>query len=118
MTDGNDIRQKGVEITLDKKRHLLFGLNALCDLEDEFGNVNAAFKQISSGSMKGIRKLLHIGLVHEDEELTEKKVGNLVTIADIAEVSQKITMAMTQGLPKVEDDDEIDEKNQEAKTVD
>ncbi|KDR95900.1 hypothetical protein SAMN02745945_01826 [Peptoclostridium litorale DSM 5388] len=113
----NDIRQKGVEITLDKKRRLLFDLNALCDLEDKFGDINSAFKQIANGSMKGIRTLLHIGLVHEDESLSERDAGKLIALADIAELSQKLTKSMTQGLPKVEDDD-VDEKNQEAKTVD
>ena len=44
--DGKDIRQIGVVIELDKERHLVFDLNAFCDLEDRYGTIEKAMNEM------------------------------------------------------------------------
>jgi hypothetical protein len=98
----NNVREKGVKITLDKERTMLFDLNALCELEEAFGTIEEAFKALEKMSMKAIRKLLYAALVHEDESLTEKQVGQLIDISNIQEVAVKIQEAFQASAPKVE----------------
>jgi hypothetical protein len=97
----NNVREKGVKITLDKERTLLFDLNALCELEEAFGTIDEAFKKLEKISMKGIRKLLHAALIHEDESLTEKEVGRLIDLNNIKYVAEKIQEAFNASTPEV-----------------
>ncbi|ERI10891.1 hypothetical protein [Aneurinibacillus aneurinilyticus] len=96
----NDVKVKRIPIVLDKERHLVFDLNAFCELEEKFGSTSAAFEVLQDGSMKGIRTMLWAGLVHEDESLTEKEVGKLVSFSNIQVLADKITEAMSEGMPE------------------
>jgi len=97
-----DIRTKAPTIMLDKERHIVFDLNAFADLEEEYESIDKAFEALLGGSVKAIRKLLHIGLRHEDEELTEREVGKIFTLDRTAEISDLIMKAMGAGLPNEE----------------
>ena len=103
--DGKDLRQIGVVIELDKERHLIFDLNAFCDLEDRYGTIEKAMNEMQKGSIKAIRYMLYLGLLNDDENLTEKKVGKLININNLQSVMQSLTAAMAISTPKV------DEKN-------
>lgn len=96
-----DIKQKGIIVNLDKERHLVFDLNSFCELEDKYGTINKAFEALQQGSMKTIRYLLYVGLVHEDDSLTEKYVGSLLTLENMSEVMQNITEAISEAMPEV-----------------
>jgi predicted DNA-binding transcriptional regulator len=106
---GNDIRNKGVVIVLDKERHLKYDLNAFCELEDRFGDIQTAFDSLEKGSMKSIRSLLSVGLIHEDELLTDKEIGSFVGMNDLEEIAEKIGEAITGAMPDIDSD--IIEKN-------
>ena len=106
---GTDIRQKGIEIKLDKTRHMIFDLNAFCELEDKFGDIQKAFSVLDTGSMKGIRTVLYAGLLHEDETLTEKKVGQLITMQNITEVSEIMAKALSEAMPEVDGNIEVED---------
>lgn len=103
--EGSDIKQIGILINLDKERYLLFDLNAFCDLEDRYGTIEKAMNEMQKGSIKAIRYMLYLGLLNEDENLTEKKVGRLININNLQNVMQRLTAAMAISSPK------IDEKN-------
>jgi hypothetical protein len=103
--EGKDIKQTGITIMLDKERHMQFSLNAMCDLEEKFGDVGKAMDAMQEGSMKAIRYLLYLSLANEDETLTEKKVGALINVNTLAEVMHKLTEAMVISMP------EANEKN-------
>ena len=49
--------------------------------------------------------MLYLGLLNDDENLTEKKVGRLININNLQSVMQSLTAAMAISTPKV------DEKN-------
>ncbi|MCT4543486.1 MAG: hypothetical protein N4A63_08090 [Vallitalea sp.] len=114
MVSGKNIRNKnidGVKIVLDKERYLKFDLNAFVELEDKFGDIDKAFEQLQKGSIKSIRSLLWAGLIHEEEELTEKEAGRIVGFNDIEKVSEAIMTAVTDAMPEVTGNEEIEEKN-------
>lgn len=108
----NEIRDKGVPIQLDKKRHLKFDLNALCELEERYETIDKAVDVITNNpKLKDIRYILYLALSHEDEELTEKQVGKLITIKNINEVINALNKAMNVSLPDVDEDEIEEEKN-------
>ena len=100
--EGKDIRQDGVIIKLDKERHLIFDLNALCTLEEEYGDINKAFEAISKNNkMKDIRHILCLALQNEDDSVTERKTGKLINIQNMKYVVEKITEALAVSTPEV-----------------
>jgi len=98
-----DINQKGIIVNLDKERHMVFDLNAFCELEDKFGTINKAFEALQEGSMKPIRYLLYVGLLHEDDSITEKYVGSLITLENMSEIMSSVTDAITEAMPEVKE---------------
>lgn len=110
MITGKQLKNKGTEIILDKKRILKFDLNAYCELEDIYGNIEKAFQDMQEGSLKAIRALLYAGLKGDDEALTIKKVGTFITIESIEEVTQILTNAFLDSMPEAKSDIEVDTK--------
>ena len=97
-----DIREITVPLELDRLRSLKFDLNAFAELEDKFGSMDAAFQAMQKGSLKAARTLLWAGLLHEDETLTERRVGSMVTLANMSGIMDKITTALTAAMPDSE----------------
>lgn len=92
----NDMKLIKIPITLDRERNLVIDLNTFADLEETYGDHNKALEALSSGSFKAIRKFLWLGLVHEDESLTEREAGSLV----IPENMDKIAEVILSAIPK------------------
>lgn len=82
MANVIDVKPKPVKITLSDgvERTIKFTLNAMAELEDRYGSVEEAFKQLDNNSIKAVRCILWAGLIHEDPDLTEQQVGNLIDI--------------------------------------
>jgi hypothetical protein len=86
-------KQKGiVEIELDKKRHIRYTLNALAEIEDKLGVPLSKIQEVELG-IKSVRTLLWAGLIHEDETLTEKQVGDMVDFSNLEYVQKKVSEA-------------------------
>ncbi|BCJ86450.1 hypothetical protein [Effusibacillus dendaii] len=102
MSNLADVRVKSVQVTLDKERSLLYDLNAFAELEDKFGSIDETLEKVGKGSIKALRAVLWAGLLHEDESLTEKQVGKLITLADLQELSTAVNQALTASMPQVE----------------
>lgn len=105
----NALVNKGSVIILDKERSINFNMNALVELEEKYGSIDKAFNAISKNAkMKDIRYILYLSLAHEDDELTEKKVGKLIDMRNISRVIDAMGNAMTDSLPEAK---ETDSKN-------
>ncbi len=105
-----EVRSKGVKITLmdGVERSIKFTLNALAELEDKFGSVQAAFDKLEKeNSIKALRAILWSGLIHEDPNLTEQEVGNLIDINYMQELMGNIGEAFDEDLPEPEPGDEV-----------
>lgn len=92
-----------IAITLDKPRHLLFSLNALDALQEQFGDIDK-LAEIMSGKdkFKNVRSLLTI-LLNEggadtgETPLTEEQVGRLIHTGNFTTVQNSIIQAFTKG---------------------
>ena len=81
-----------VEIELDKTRQIRFTLNALAELEDKLGVSLSELEGLNMG-VKQIRTFLWAGLLHEEPELSEQAVGNMVDFDNIEYINEKINEA-------------------------
>ena len=69
------------------EREVILSLNAMADLEEKYGSIEAAFAKVQEGSVAAIRYLLWCILVPDgDEDLTEKEVGKLIRIDNLSEI--------------------------------
>lgn len=96
MSNVADIKRKAVKITLEDgvERTLKFTLNAMADLEERYGTVQAAFDKLEQGnSMVALRTILWAGLKHEDPTLTELQVGDLIDIANMDQLTSSLDTA-------------------------
>jgi hypothetical protein len=116
-------------VMLDKKRHLLFSLNAIDELQDKFGTFEDLPKILGGkDKIKNIRWLLTM-LINEgaddgEPELTEKQVGRLIHTGNFIQVQSDILKAFAMGnrgtaeIPEPsEDEDDEDDTEGEAKNA-
>lgn len=97
-----DVKSKSVPLVLmdGKERHLRFTLNALAELEDRYGSVEAAFNKVEQeNSVAALRFVLWAGLCWEDEELTERMVGDLIDLNYMQEMIEKLGNALDCDMP-------------------
>ena len=104
MSNVKDVKSKDIKITLNDgvERTIKFTLNALAELEDRYGSVDEAFKQLDNNSIKAVRCVLWAGLIHEDPELTEQQVGNLIDIQYMQELMSSLNDAFDSNMPESE----------------
>ena len=104
MSNVKDVKSKDIKITLNDgvERTIKFTLNALAELEDRYGSVDEAFKQLDNNSIKAVRCILWAGLIHEDPELTEQQVGNLIDIQYMQELMASLGEAFDADMPEPE----------------
>jgi hypothetical protein len=104
------VKPEKVILDLDKKRTIVYDLNAFAELEEQFGTIEEAMTALQSGKLKALIAILWAGLVHEDETLTPKKVGSLIGLHDMKAVADALTKAIGSSLPDSAKDDK-EEKN-------
>jgi len=97
----NNMKIPKIPIHLEKERYIVFDLNALCALEDKFGDFSKAMDNFKSGKVKAVRTFLWAGLVHEDPTLTEEQVGASITMLNIEEISLALVEAISASFPQV-----------------
>ncbi|MHB1042367.1 MAG: GTA-gp10 family protein [Eubacteriales bacterium] len=91
---------KTVKIKLDKERNLLLDLNGMAEFEEVTGQNLMSGIDFKEMKMKDFRALVWACLIHEDEKLTTKQVGKMITSGNIAEASDLITQALNLAMPK------------------
>ena len=97
-----DVKEISVPVHLDRPRTIKFDLNAFSELEEKYGNMEKAFHAMQGGSMKAARTLLWAGLLHEDDTLTERQVGGMVTLDNLETVMDSISKALMEAMPQDE----------------
>jgi hypothetical protein len=88
-----------------KTRHIRFTFNALVALEEELGIPISEIGNILSGSVSltNLRRLVWAGLIHEDEELTQKQVGDMLSPDIIFMIAEKLAKAFEAAFPSEEE---------------
>lgn len=123
-----ELRPKGIEINIDDKpRRLLFTLNAIDELQEEYElpipEIIAKVFDTDAGKLeayKHLKKIITILLnndveIHNEENpgdkwefVTERYVGNRLTIDNIGIISEAMLIAFTRSFPKKHEDDDDD----------
>lgn len=85
-----------VEVELDKKRTIRFTMNAMAEIEDKLGVSLEDMGDIKM-SIKNVRTILWAGLIHEDPELTEQEVGDMVDMNNMEYVQEQVALAFGGG---------------------
>lgn len=85
-----------VEVELDKKRTIRFTMNAMAELEDKLGLSLEDMGNVQM-TIKNVRTILWAGLIHEDPDLTEEEVGNMVDMGNMEYVQEKVALAFGGG---------------------
>ena len=91
--------KKTPTIKLDKERTIKYNLNSLIGLEEDLGITVDKIGEVPF-SMKNIRSFLFYGLIHEDKEITQEQIGELVSLENLPEIQAKIVDAFNQANPK------------------
>jgi hypothetical protein len=99
MANVNQVKRNPVYVDLDKQRQLKYTLNSFAEMEDRYGSVDDALKAVEKGKIKAVRFMLWTGLIHEDENLTEKQVGAMIEVQDLDSLSAKMNETMAGDLP-------------------
>lgn len=82
------------------EREVILSLNAMADLEEKYGSIEAAFAKVQEGSVAAIRYLLWCILVPDgDEDLTEKDVGKLIRIDNLSEIMGNLMDVLEEQMP-------------------
>ena len=105
MANVNDVRDKDVTLVLNDgvERTLKYDLNAMAELEDRYGSVDAAFEMLDKNSIKAVRFILWAGLIHAEPELTEQQVGSLIDVKYLRNLSTKLEEAFSNDMPQAEE---------------
>lgn len=83
------------------EREVVFTLNAMAELEEKYGTIEAAFEKVQSGSVAAIRFLLWCILVPDGEDdMTEREVGKLIDISKLNDIMEAIMSAFESQMPE------------------
>lgn len=110
MSNVEEITYEGVPIKLDKVRHLKYALKSIRLIVQKYGSIQKAFEilqkckdEIDDAALEAIAVLAHAGLVHEDRDLTQEDVENLIEFKHINQLADKMVEAMSDSLPSIEE---------------
>ena len=105
-------KSKNNKIKLDGKEYeVSLDLNAFAELEEIYGDVTEALDGLEKGSFKAIRAILFAILKSQNEELTLLKVGKMINMSNIVEITNKLTAIAETSLPELSEE-EVEEKNE------
>jgi hypothetical protein len=95
-------------------RTLQYDMNAFSELDKRYGSVQEAMAQMQKGRMADIKIILWAGLIHDEVEfdedtgepakynITPYQVGSWVQPDQMAEVSEKMALAMGGSVPETD----------------
>jgi len=99
MSNAQDVRRKRFPIELDKTRYLCYDMESFIMLEEEFGSVGDSMMALREGKMKNVRKVLWLGLIDDDPDLTEQQTGKLILIPELPMITEVLFKAIGLALP-------------------
>ncbi|GIW49019.1 MAG: hypothetical protein KatS3mg079_495 [Caloramator sp.] len=101
----SELKNKGVKIKLqDKEYELKFDMNTFCELEEVYGDINKAFEDLQNKKFKAIRALIYATIKAQDENITLKEIGQMITLDKLEGLSLAINKALNIAMPEVEED--------------
>lgn len=100
----SELKNKGIKFKLkDKEYELKFDMNTFCELEEVYGEINQAFEDLQNRKIKAIRALIYSAIKAEDESVTLKEVGRMLTLNDMERLGTVINDALNVAMPEIEE---------------
>jgi hypothetical protein len=97
----SELKNKGIKLELNNKEYeLKFNMNTFCELEEVYGDINQAFEDLQNMKVKAIRALLYSAIKVEDESVTLKAVGTMLTLNDMERLGTAINEALSAAMPE------------------
>jgi hypothetical protein len=104
----DDVSYEGVEVKLDKVRHIKYTFAGMRIILKKYGSLQKALNvlsemessDITEEGLDALSTLIYAGLIHEDEELTQKKVENIIDFRNITKLTEALTKALSGSLPE------------------
>jgi hypothetical protein len=97
------LQKKSIEIKVeDDIFYLRYDLNALVALENEYGDIEQAFDfdENPTGAIGKLLKVLHVGLLANHPDISERDVGSIFTMENLADFQEAIGKAMDTAMPE------------------
>lgn len=109
MANVSDVKPKKrfVDLGDGVEREVVFSLNAMAELEEKYGSIDAAFNKVKGGSIAAVRFLLWTIMHDSDETLTEYQVGSMIRLDNLGEIMESLMTALEDQMPEgvaIEDD--------------
>jgi len=102
---GIDLKSKGIKVNIfGGERELRFDMNTFCELEEIYGDLNAAFDALSEMKLKAVRAFVYAALKSEDETMTLTKVGRNLGIEDLEMLASALSSALDLAMPEGEEE--------------
>ena len=100
----SELKNKGIKFKLRAKEYeLKFDMNTFCELEEVYGDINQAFEDLQNRKIKAIRALIYSAIKAEDESVTLKEVGRMLTLNDMERLGTVINDALNVAMPEIEE---------------
>ncbi len=113
---GKELKEKRISITANGKQYnLALDMNALCELEDMYGDIKNAIGNFKEKPIKTVRAFIYAMLKSQDEKITLMKAGALIDTKNFNEVIDAITQLIEEAFPENEETIEESEAEQEEK---
>lgn len=100
----SELKNKGIKFKINSKEYeLKFDMNTFCELEEVYGDINKAFEDLQNRKIKAIRALIYSSIKAEDESVTLKEVGRMLTLNDMERLGTAINEALNMAMPEIEE---------------
>ena len=100
----SELKNKGIKFKIkDNEYELKFDMNTFCELEEVYGDINQAFEDLQNRKIKAIRALIYSAIKAEDESVTLKEVGKMLTLNDMERLGTAINEALSVAMPEIEE---------------
>ena len=95
-----------------QERYVRYDLNAFAEMERLYGSMEAANEALTKGSMTDVRRILWLGLIHDQAELDEVtgepirykltiyEVGKWITPTNMKDIMAKLNGAISGSVPE------------------
>jgi hypothetical protein len=111
---GKELKTKKIKLILNDGEHeVLFDMNALAEIEDYYGDIQAGMDKFKEKPINAMRVFIYALLKTEKEDITLRQAGALIPTNRIDETINAITAGLDEAMPDDEETLIIEEEGEE-----
>ncbi len=102
---GKELKTKKIKLILNDGEHeVLFDMNALAEIEDYYGDIQTGMEKFKSTPINAMRVFIYALLKAENENITLREAGALISISKIDETIAAITSGLDEAMPPTDEE--------------